>query len=75
MSNLPIRGVAEPTSFKRCRGDGSRDDFKAYNMPQTPAFVSVQTSLYSVYVLGLFSSNFYFIFWSLVLYNISRTLA
>lgn len=62
MSNPPICGVAEPTSFKRCTGNGSLDYFKAYNLPQTPAFISVKTSLYSVYVLGLFSSSFILFF-------------
>lgn len=65
MSNPPVCGVADPASFKRCTGSGSLDYFKAYDLPQTPAFISVKTSLYSVYVLGLFSSISYFIFWYL----------
>lgn len=49
----------------RGAGKGSLGQFEGCGLPQTPAFVSLQTSLYSVYVLGLFSAGFYFIFWYL----------
>lgn len=56
LSNLPIRGVAERKSFTRCTGSGSPGCVKANRLPQTPAFISVKPSLYSLYVLGLFLS-------------------
>lgn len=49
----------------RGTGKGSLGRFEGYDLPQTPAFISLQTLLYSVYVLGLFSAGFYFIFWYL----------